>query len=224
MNTYSILIAEDDPFLMKVLIRQFEDNNYTVYPADNGSKALKLYQTFQPNVILMDIDMPEKSGLQVLQAIRMQDTFIPIFIMTGQKVREQDSLASYELGATVFIRKPFSIKEIYALVNTQLKSIHKLPEVISFGKFQLDMSTFILSAPENKYQLTHRKAKILHLLIKNKDKLVTKEEIHHMVWQRYEINNQQMIKNLINNIRYTLEKENIIIETIYSSGYILRLP
>lgn len=223
MSIYTILIAEDDLLLAKVLKKHFEDNNYRVYTADNGSTALKLYTIHRPQIILLDIDLPEKNGWEVLEAIRKIDSYTPLFMITNHYLEEKDALITYELGATLFLRKPISIKEIFALIHNQLKSIYSLPEIISFKNLQLNMTSYILHSEKERYFLKERAAKTLALLIKNANQLVTYNEMQNLIWSRYDIQNQQMLKNIINNLRNVLEKENIKIESQYGKGYTLKI-
>nr|MCC8146570.1 response regulator transcription factor [Bacteroidales bacterium] len=221
---YTILIAEDDEQLLKVLRKQFENNDFSVKTADNGATAFELYKSYNPHVVLMDIDMPEKSGWQVLELIRKQDTLTPVFIMTNHHMQEDGALTSYGLGATAFIRKTVSVKEMVALIKSQMKTIYDIPEIISFGHLQLNMSSYILQSPSANYPLKERQAKVLALLAKNKNQLVNSKEIHSLIWNQYDTKNQQMVKNLINNLRDILEKEGISIEPYYGKGYTLKLP
>ncbi|MDL2322500.1 response regulator transcription factor [Bacteroidales bacterium OttesenSCG-928-A17] len=221
MRQKSILIVEDDPFLSKVLVRIFNDNHFQVYFSDNGDTALDLYSLHTPQAILMDIDIPGKNGWEVLELIRKVDSKTPIFIMTASKLTESDSLKSYDLEASFFIRKPFHPKEILALINNQLKTTYNLSGVVTVNNLQLNLSTFTLKTPTSIHQLIERECKILELLIQNKNQLVKNEDIHSSIWKFYDTRNQEMVKKYISNLRKLTEIEGINIISVRNKGYLL---
>jgi DNA-binding response OmpR family regulator len=227
MNTqlHTLLIAEDDSGFLKILQQMFEEKNFKTYTADNGILALEQYHTYKPEVILMDIDMPEKDGWEVLNQIRKENTLVPIIVMTGHKIEEKDSLKSYDLGATFFIRKPFHYKEIAALINSQAKSICNREDIFSFGKFRLNMSSSVLQANSEHYHLTEREAKILGLLVKNSNIAVETRDILNYIWHNNELqNNHQMLRNTVSKLNKLFKKHKTIhIESAYGKGYIMRI-
>lgn len=223
MIQYTILIAEDDDFFLNVLIKQFEKNNCVVYRAENGAKAWELYKNYTPHAVLMDIDMPEKNGTEVLQLIRQKDIFTPVFIMTNYHLEEQDALNSLNSGATSFIRKNTSYKEIVSSIYNQLKIIYPVPKIIYFGSMELNMTTYILKSPTVSYILQERQAKVMYLLANNLNNIVNSSEIHRAIWGEYQQKNQQMVKNTINFLREILREEYIVIEAVYGKGYILKI-
>ena len=223
MKPYRILIAEDDDLLLKVLQQVFMNNNFIVDTADNGINALELYQAHKPDVILMDIDMPEKDGWEVLRRIRKENDVVPIIIMTGIKISADDLKKSYDLGATNYIRKPFSHNEIIAIANSHIKSAYGIKKLLVFENLQLNISTFLLQAGNEKYQLSEREAKTLALLIKNGNQTVETHEILKNVWHNDELQiNRQMLHNTISNLNKILKKHGKTgIKSVYNVGYVL---
>jgi DNA-binding response OmpR family regulator len=223
MGKQSILIAEDDCSLAKALQILLEEKNYTVHHAEDGLSALKLYELHQPQILLMDIDMSEKNGWEVLCQIREQNRLIPIILMSGHKIEEADSLKSYNQGATFFIRKPFNHKEIALLIDSCLKSAVQSMEEFSFGSFQLNLSTCVLKNGYNEYRLSDRQAKILYLLVKNKNQTVENKDLLSDIWNDSTFrSNNQMLRNIIMQLRKMVAvDEKIIIKSIYGNGYCL---
>jgi DNA-binding response OmpR family regulator len=223
MKRYSILIAEDDFLLANALQKMLEEKNYKVIFADNGLSALKLYNAHLPEVLLMDIDMPEKDGWEVLHQIREENKQIPIIIMTANKIEEADSLKSYDLGATVFVRKPFYYTEILALINALLKTAYDYAEELSFGCFLLNMSSYILQSDSKNYQLTEREAKVLYILGKNTNRTVETKYSLNTIWHNdTSSTNFQMLKNIITKLRNILkETDKMKVQSIYGKGYLL---
>ena len=225
MKPHRILIAEDDDLLMKMLQQAFKEKDFHVYSTDNGTGALELYQSCKPDAILMDIDMPEQDGWEVLRQIRQENSIIPIIIMSGKKITEADSLKSYGFGATVCIRKPLRYQETIALIQSTIKSAYGMGEVLHIGNFRLDMSSFLLRAGDEEYHLTEREAKTLALLIKNSNRMVTMKDILNYVWYNDELqSNHQMLRNTVVELNKIFKKHGKVkIESVYSKGYILQM-
>ena len=224
MKPLRILIAEDDEDLLKILHQVFMDNNFTVYAADNGTSALELYQTCKPDAILMDIDMPGPTGWEVLSRIRKENRIIPIVLMSNQKIEEADMVQSYRLGASSFIAKPLPYQGIVAHIQSAINLAYGTEEVLAFGHFQLNMSSFLLTAGDTAYQLTEREVKMLAFFFHNNNRIVEKLTILHDVWHIDALpNNYQMVRNTIAKLNKILKNHgNLSIESVYAQGYVFK--
>jgi len=223
MKFHSILIADDDATLVSVLEKVFIEKDFEVYTADNGIGALKQFYACKPKIILMDIDMPEKNGWKTLKQIRQENTLIPIVMMTGQYVEEADAMKSYIDGATLFIRKSSSYKEIFAHVDALYKTVYSPKETFSLGKFTLNMSSHSLLINDEKYPLTDRSAQLLCLLAKNINQTVETKDILNFVWGSDSQSNNQMMRNIITKLNKIFGNyKNIHIASIYGKGYSLQ--
>jgi len=223
MKFHTILIADDDVLLVRTLEKAFIEKNFHVYTANNGIDALKQFYDCKPKIILMDIDMPEKNGWEVLKQIRQENRLIPIIIMTGQYIEEADAIKSFDDGATSFIRKSLSYKEIIASVDSLFRLTCSPDEIFSFGKFTLNMSSPYLQTGNEKYLLTDREAQLLCLLVKNINQTVNIKKILHSIWGNDSSSNNQMMRNTIVKLNRLFEKfEKIQIKSIYGVGYLLQ--
>jgi DNA-binding response OmpR family regulator len=223
MNT--ILIAEDEALFAKMLRKVFNESGFETCLAEDGKQAVHLYNTRNPNIILMDIDMPHRNGWQVLEIIRKEDKTIPVVLMSGKRISEADSLRSYKLGAVSFFRKPFFPKEIVAHIQSLIKMKYDFDETLAMGGFSLNLANNRLKINNEDHYLTDREAKILYLLAKNEDKIVGYQEFITQIWHCEKAPNyEQMIRNIIAKLRKCLIKaERINIEYIYGKGYILKI-
>jgi len=223
MNT--ILIAEDEEKLAKMMQKVFDENGFETYLAEDGKQAIQLYHTKNPNIILMDIDMPYRSGWEVLEIIRKEDKTVPVVIMSGKRIDEEDSLRSYELGAVSFFRKPFFPKEIVAHIQSLIKIKYDYDETLFMDDFSLNPSNNTLIINGEERHLTERECKVLYLLAKNKDKLIVHQEFITQIWQSNEAPSyEQMVRNTITNLRKYLKKaERTHIEYLYGKGYLLKI-
>ncbi len=223
MKNHSILLAEDDNSLVRILKRMFEEKGLKIYDADNGESALELFHKHKPSIVLMDIEMPEMDGWQVLENIRKEDQIIPVIIMTGRKTELEDSLYSYDKGATFFLRKPFHSHEVIAMVESQIKMTYGLTNAITFAQFQLNMSSYTISKDNETYNLTEREAKVLYMLAKKANQIVESSNILMEIWYDESSSNKQMLKNTIAKLRKIVECDDVKIEAMYGRGYILNV-
>jgi len=220
-----ILIAEDDESLARMLQKVFDENEFEAYIAEDGKETIRLHQTRNPDIILMDIDMPYRTGWEVLEIIRKGDKTIPIVFMSGKRISEEDSLRSYELGAVSFIRKPFFPKEVVAHIQSLIKIKYDFDETIAMDGYSINLSENTLRVKDEDCYLTEREAKVLYLLSKKANKVVTYQEFVKYLWHTSEMPTyEQMLRNNITRLRDLLKGlEHIHIERIYGKGYILKI-
>lgn len=226
MKRRSILIADDDDDLMDVLQEIFTEHGYMVYKSSNGLNAMELYNQYQPEIALLDIDMPGRNGLDVALEIRKIDSRILIIILTGFLISEKDSLFCYQSGINLFFRKPLSCNEIFACIDSMAKSYYgPVHEKYGFGDFELDASSFILTVNSVEYKLTEREARTFYILLKYKNRLVTLKELSNFVLKNdVDESNTQMLRNTITDLKKKIKViPYISIESIYAKGYILKI-
>lgn len=219
---HTILIAEDDDAQAKIMQNTFEDNHYHVLLVDNGRDALDKYHEYPVDIMLLDIDMPEKSGLEVTDIIRTSDKQTLIVIMTGEHLDEKDCIDSYERGATSYIRKPFSHTEVLMHINALLKSLKNMPEVYCFGNSILNHTLRTLKVKAVEYSLNKREYEVLSTLLLHKNQPVKSDILLKAVWRNSDKRNLQMLKNIVSNLKKKLaEDEMVMIKTEYGIGYSL---
>ncbi len=224
MKQYTILIVEDDRSFANALKDFFEENQYIVLLADNGIAALELYQTMHPDALLMDIDIPEMTGQEVLEQIRRADTQVPIVMMTGQRLDGNDTLKSYSFRADYHLRKPFAPKELLAFIEVLLNRVYGSKiEILPFGDSILKISESILNTKNIEFPLSRREAKLLGYLVKNKNKIIATEILVDLISDETKMNRHQMLKNMITSLKKKLYNDpSVILESVYGKGYILR--
>ncbi len=224
-NKCLILIAEDDPSLAYPLHDMFEDNDFRVLITNNGEEALELYRSHSVDLILMDIDMPVKNGLEVMFDIRLKDNHTPIIIMTGYHQSEDDCVESFEKGATSFIRKPFSHKELLMQVNALLNTMFHMRAEWKFGNSILDRTSKILIVDSVEHLLKERETTVLSILLKHKNQVVELPFFFKYIWKDKNKRNHQMLKNTINSLKKKLASDpSISLESAYGLGYLLKVP
>jgi DNA-binding response OmpR family regulator len=221
MRTYSILIVDDSPDVVSYLSAFFKNNHFNVEVADNGEDALTVYKTFHPDIIIMDVEMPEKNGWEVLRIIRKENKRIPIGIMSDIRKEAPDAVKSYEDGADFFVCKPFNLTTDYAKVNRLLKITYGEDAIITFDDFELDKSLFRLTTKSGTFKLTEREAHMLYLLAQNCNQVVDAQDLLNIIGGlTLNSHNIKIINNFVSKLRKQLRNNaNIKINSFYGKGY-----
>ncbi len=227
MKKRSILIADDDDDFLNLLCGIFEKNDYIVYTACNGPVALETYDRYRPQIVLLDISMPGKTGTEVAKIIRKSNSSALIVIMTGFMLEEKDSLESYQSGVNLFIRKPITHRELFACVNSMMETLYgPIDEIYEFGDFVLNMASHTLSFKSMEYKLTEKETKTLQLLTKRKNMLVPTKELINYAWQASSDEmHTQMLRNTIADLKKKIlcTESYLTIESVYGKGYVLKI-
>ena len=176
-----ILIIEDDKHILEALKVNLELQNYKVKTSESGLKGFLEWQNWHPDLIVLDIMLPELDGISVLKKIREKDIKIPILILSA-KSSSKDIITGLTYGVDDYLAKPFDLDEFFLRVKRLiLKSSwykEEEKEVFSFGKNQInfrDLKAFVGSKQE--INLTKQEVKLLKFFIKNKKKILSREEI-----------------------------------------------
>lgn len=135
-----ILLIEDDPGLALPLKEYFEDHGLVVCHTATGEKALSLYHQEAPDLILLDIVLPEKSGFEIIAEIRNVDLDIPIIMMTGTVFDPESEIKGYQYGALNYMHKPVLPQAVLALIQQILRTPKDLRQ-FQFGKFQIQIQS-----------------------------------------------------------------------------------
>ena len=188
MSKERLLIIEDDPDLQKILKSQFELDNYTVELAGCGREALEKLKTFQPEVIILDLNLPDTDGLKLCKNLRSQ-TKAPIIILT---VRDNlsDKLKGFEMGADDYLTKPFEYLELEARVRACLRRarlISPQKEALDFGHFKVIPAKREVWVKGLKIHLTRKEYDLLELLISHPGEVLSRDFIKQEIWPNKEI-------------------------------------
>jgi DNA-binding response OmpR family regulator len=216
-----ILIVDDEPDIVQLLKDYFELQGYLVMTAKNGTEALGKIPG-KPDIILLDINMPDINGLEVCRRIRMHVS-CPIVFLTA-KVTEQDMVNGLMIGGDDYIMKPFSIEELGARVKAHLRrekrSVKK--ETVKFaGDITINYSARCLYCREEEINLTKTEFDILEFISMNKGQVFSKERIYEKLWGFDSEGDSGIITEHVRRIRMKISKytEQTYIETVWGVGY-----
>ena len=220
-----ILIIEDEEDLVKGLKLNLSDEGYIVDYALNGKEGLQKALEQSPDLILLDLMMPEMDGLEVCRRLREQKISVPILMLTA-KGEEVDKVVGLEIGADDYITKPFSIRELLARIKAHIRRINReektVPKVYSFNGIEIDFTHFVIRREGREWELTSLEAEVLKYFIAHKGEVVTRNDLLDKVWGYEKYPTTRTIDNHILKLRKKIEKNPArpkIILSLYGEGY-----
>lgn len=215
--SFSVLVLEDDRLLAETLEDFLETLGYTPHIFMNAKDALRACYENIFNLYLLDINIPDMSGLEFLTLLRESGDETPaIYITSSNDTRTL--IKGYDIGADDYIKKPFDLEELACRVKAVLERTHGFKdEVIIDEKFRLDLGQRLLYKNDLPCDLNPKDFELLLLLVENSGKIVTKEMIAKKLWSASEGIHEGAVRVYINNIKKFLGKNSI--ENIRSIGY-----
>lgn len=177
-----LLYAEDEIAMSEAVVDILEYHNYIVDAVYDGDTALEYARVEHYDGIILDIMMPNKSGLEVLQALRKEGCRTPILLLTA-KSEIEDRIMGLDAGADDYLPKPFDMGELLARVRAMLRRKEEYtPNVLTFGNISLDMQTYELKGNDHSVFLPKLEYQVIELLMLNKGIYLSTEDILVKVW------------------------------------------
>ncbi|MBL5982166.1 response regulator ArlR [Petrotoga sp. 8T1HF07.NaAc.6.1] len=217
---FRILVVEDDKSISRLLELELTHAGYIVKIAKDGDEALKLYENFKPDIILLDIMLPIRDGFEVAEAIRDYDGDIGIIMITARG--ELESKVKGLKNADDYVVKPFEIEEILARIEALLKRMGKTKELIKVGDIEIYPQNMEVLVNKKNVHLSLTEFNILKLLAINKNIVVSKEKILEEIWGYYDEENNNLVEVYINYLRKKLKDSTQNIGTVRGVGYVIR--
>jgi DNA-binding response OmpR family regulator len=201
-----ILIVEDDEVIMGTLAYNLSRQGFGVQGATTGAEALRIARRMRPDLILLDVMLPGESGIEVCERIRERDQDVVIVMVTA-KDAEEDKVRGFEVGADDYVTKPFSMKELVARINANLKRSEtgQRGKVLEAGDLQLDTKNFTAHIREEPLDLRLKEFELLAALASAPGELKSREELAKEVWGHAGVGSSRTIDVHIRRIRAALE-------------------
>ena len=217
-----ILFIEDEVKITDALQELCKIQNIDCDVANDGEEGLLFALNPIYDVIVLDIMLPMKSGLEILKEVRDRDITTPVLMLTA-KGTVDDKVKGLDLGADDYLIKPFSAKELFARIRAlSRRPDHEIKgEIISFEDVSFNTKKNMMQTPENEYKLSVKEAKILEMLLKRPNQVFTREHILDRVWGFDKEVNENNIEIYVHNLRKKLANTNVKIDTIRGVGYTL---
>lgn len=217
-----ILFIEDEVKITDALQELCKIQNIDCDVANDGEEGLLFALNPIYDVIVLDIMLPMKSGLEILKEVRDRDITTPVLMLTA-KGTVDDKVKGLDLGADDYLIKPFSAKELFARIRAlSRRPDHEIKgEIISFEDVSFNTKKNMMQTPESEYKLSVKEAKILEMLLKRPNQVFTREQILDRVWGFDKEVNENNIEIYVHNLRKKLANTNVKIDTIRGVGYTL---
>lgn len=218
----TVLIVEDDPTLLRGLKDNFAYKGYRVVTATDGRAGLEAAVGRKPDLVILDIMLPEINGYEVCRLIREQDLDMPIIMLTA-KGQEADILLGLNIGADDYVTKPFSIGELLARANAFLRRRRRgRAQVYRFADFELDTQSRKLLRDGQEAPLTPKEFGALEYLLRRAGSALTRDDILREVWGSNIIVTTRSVDRCINTLRSKIEssaRHPTFIKTVREIGY-----
>jgi two-component system alkaline phosphatase synthesis response regulator PhoP len=223
--SFKILIIEDELTLQQTLKLNLELENYETETCNSGADAISIIKNFKPNLILLDIMLPELGGIEIYKLLKDLNINIPVIFLTA-KNNVKDKIEGLKLGADDYITKPFDLEELLLRIQNVLKRNYPKKNEVSIFKFdncEINFSNFqVISRNGKTEDLSKREIALLKLLADNLNQVISRDEILDKLWTKDEISSSRTIDNYILNFRKLFElnpKEPIYFLSIRGVGY-----
>ncbi|ACZ07954.1 Transcriptional regulatory protein YycF [Sebaldella termitidis] len=210
-----ILIVEDEVNLMEVLEDTLLEENFEIFKAYEGSAAIDMFYEVNPDLVLLDINLPKKDGWTICKEIR-NDSNKPIIIMTARDT-ELDELKGLSIGADDYITKPFSLKILTLRIKKLLKIENE--DYYLYETLRFNFGTYELIIDSQNIEITKKESLFLDYIIKNKGKLLTRDMLLNEVWGYDFDGDNRVVDTLIKRTRKKLSPYGDLIKTVRGMGY-----
>lgn len=222
-----VLIVEDDEELSRILQLELEMNGYEVLTEANGGKGLNAYRAFNPELVVLDVALPEMNGLEICQRIR-QESDVPILMMTAHAVSEEEIAEGLNTGADEYMIKPLGSIEFHARVKALLRRAtmaqantrHNLTYTDNY--LQIDLNSRRIVVDEREIRLTPTEFNLLAVFIQNSGEVLTFQQILETVWGAEYKNEHHYPRIYVSHLRRKIEpdyKNPTYIHNEYGVGY-----
>jgi two-component system KDP operon response regulator KdpE len=203
-----ILLVEDDPAIVRFLCLALKTNHYSVISAINGITGINLFLSEKPDIVLLDLGLPDIDGMEVLEQIRGIGK-TPVIILSARD-RESEKVDALDKGADDYVTKPFTVGELMARIRVLLRKADpsgNVPLSFEYKGLKIDFIKRKVSVEETEIHLTPIEYKILGLLVKHQGKVLTHAYIQNEIWGYPSDDEYQSLRVFVASIRRKIEKD-----------------
>ncbi len=216
-----VLVIEDEVTLQSQIERQLTQDGYMVDSSGNGEEGLYFASEFPFDAAIVDLGLPEMSGIEVIRRLRLQGSKLPILILTARG-RWQDKVEGLEAGADDYMAKPFHMEELLARLKALLRrSASHSPQELSSGLITINPETQEVLVQKKEIELTAFEYRLLEYLMRNGDKIISKSRLSDYLYPHDEDRDSNVIEVMVGRLRRKLDPEDKFhpIETSRGRGY-----
>jgi DNA-binding response OmpR family regulator len=215
-----ILLVEDDPDLARVLRDNLLIEGFDVTHSLTGADAVSAARTLPPDLVVLDVTLPDTDGFQLCGALR-QVGRVPIIMLTARS-QKSDRLRGFELGADDYITKPFDLEELLARVRAVMRRARPTIAELALGDVRIDFTTRTAKRRGADLHLSDREFMILQYLAERADRLVSREELLRAIWGYADVPLTRSVDHAMSRLRKKLEPDahrQRFIHTVHGDGY-----
>jgi DNA-binding response OmpR family regulator len=217
-----ILIVEDDAPLVRILADNFTFEGFDVRYAGDGHSAINVASSFAPDLVVLDLNLPDVSGLELCRIWR-EELRIPMIILTARG-RKEDKVRGLRLGADDYVTKPFDLEELMARVHAVLRRARPLVDRLTLGAVTVDFVRKEASSRGRAIELSHREFSLLRYLAERADSVVHRDELLRELWRFPDSSHTRAVDHAIVRLRRKIEPDPHhprFIRTAHGGGYLL---
>ena len=227
----TILVVEDEPTLRETLAEALESDGFRVISAADGREALSVFRAERPDLVLLDLMLPELSGVEVCRILRAESA-TPIIMLTA-KDSELDKVVGLELGADDYVTKPFSLRELTARIRTQFRradqaaTVDAPPATVELGSVQVDLAGHRLLRDGVALPIKPQAFELLAFLLRHPGQVFTRDQLLERVWGYDYAGETRTVDVHIHWLRGQVEvdpRQPAFIHTVRGVGYVFRRP
>ncbi|KAF2956861.1 response regulator transcription factor [Marinitoga sp. 38H-ov] len=221
-----ILIIEDEESIRDLIRMNLILENFDVITAENGNDGIELFKKENPELVILDLMLPDKDGFEVLKELQSMNYKIPIIILTA-KNNQNDKLLGLELGADDYITKPFDSKELILRIRNIIRRMKKSNITLNkniVGSMYLDKNTRKFFVNDKEVYLTKNEFELMELLINNHKQVLSRDVLLEKIWGYDENIDTRALDMTIQRLRKKMGECGKYIKSIYGIGYILEVP
>lgn len=211
LQKVSVLIIEDEKSIRDFMAKTLQSHDYKVTTAETGTEGKTLIASILPDVVLLDLGLPDMDGLEIIKSVREWSS-IPIIVISA-RTQEKEKVAALDVGADDYITKPFGTFELQARIRTALRHSNKMVDDAAnanrpyqAGEIKIDFEKRIVSVKGEEVHFTRVEYKIISLLAQNSGKVLTYDTIINHVWGPYADDNNRILRVNMANIRRKIEE------------------
>lgn len=226
MNKFQVLVVEDDPPIRNLIATTLKTRDYKYLLAKNGEEAILQASTYGPDVVFLDLGLPDIDGVEIIKKIREWSN-MPIIVISARS-EDEDKIEALDAGADDYLTKPFSVEELLARLRVMQRRIALLRSdndwsecsVYSNGNLRIDYAAGCAYKEDKELKLTPIEYKLLCLLAKNTGKVLTHKYITQKIWGSATDSNVASLRVFMATLRKKLENESVTyIQTHVGIGY-----
>jgi two-component system, OmpR family, response regulator len=221
-----ILVVDDEAYITDLVRMALRYEGFEVAAAATGAEALAKAATFRPDLVVLDIMLPDMEGLEVCRRLRDGGGAVPVVFLTAKDATE-DKVAGLTVGGDDYVTKPFSLEELVARIRAVLRRTRPRPSTgrLAFADLELDEDTHEVWRQQTPIQLTSTEFKLLRYLVRNARRVVSKSQILDAVWHYDFGGNDNIVETYVSYLRRKVDRFSPpLIHTVRGAGYSLRLP